>query len=114
MTADDIIAGLKQMIARAHESGIKAVGATLTPFESEPQSSRGYYSPAREKVRAAVNEWIRNGKGFDAVIDFDKALADPAQLDHLAAAYDSGDHLHPSPAGYRAMGQLVPLALFRR
>jgi len=106
-----IVASYEQVIARAHAAHLKAYGATILPY-----TGSGYYHPpaSNEADRQAINQWIRAPGHFDAVIDFDKALADPAQLDHLAAAYDSGDHLHPSPAGYRAMGQLVPLALFRR
>jgi lysophospholipase L1-like esterase len=112
VTAEDIIAGHKQMIARAHEAGIKVVGATLTPFNSEPQSSRGYYSPEKEKVRTAVNDWIRNGKAYDAVIDFDKAVRDPQNPNIIAKAFDSGDGLHPGDAGYKAMGDSIDLAIF--
>ena len=111
--AEDIIAGLQQLAARAHEAGIKVVGATLTPFEGEAQSSRGYYAPEKEKVRAAVNDWIRSGKAFDAVIDFDKAVRDPANPNIIAKAFDSGDSLHPCDAGYKAMGDAVDLGLFR-
>ena len=113
VTADDIIGGLKQMIERAHEQGIKVVGATLTPFDGEAQSSRGYFSPEKEKVRAAVNDWIRNGKAYDAVVDFDKAVRDPKSPNHILAAYDSGDSLHPSDAGYQAMADAIDLSVFK-
>ena len=112
VTAADIIGGLRQMIDRAHEQGIKVIGATLTPFDGEAQSSRGYFSPEKEKVRGAVNDWIRNGKAYDAVVDFDKAVRDPRSQNHILAAYDSGDSLHPSDAGYKAMAEAIDPAMF--
>lgn len=111
VSAEDIIAGLKQLIERAHENGLKIFGATLTPFEGTP--FKGYFTPEKEAKRKAVNEWIRTGKTFDGVIDFDKALRDPAHPDRMLAAYDGGDHLHPGDAGYQAMGEAVDLALFK-
>lgn len=112
VTADDIIAGLTQMIERAHELGIKVIGATLTPFEGEGNKSRGYWTPEKAKVREAVNSWIRAGKGFDGFVDFDKAVRDPASPNKILPAFDSGDQLHPSDAGYKAMGEAIPLSLF--
>jgi len=111
VNAGQIIAGLKQLAARAHEKGIKIYGATLTPFQGTP--STGYYSPEKEAQRKAVNEWIRTGNAFDGVIDFDKAVRDPANPDRMAEAFDSGDHLHPKDAGYRAMGESINVALFK-
>lgn len=111
VSAEDIIAGMKQMIERAHEKGIKIFGATLTPFEAT--TIRGYFSPEKESQRKAVNEWIRTGKAFDGVIDFDKAVRDPEHPDRMLPAYDSGDHLHPGDAGYKAMGEAIDLGLFR-
>jgi lysophospholipase L1-like esterase len=107
--AQDLIAGYRQLIARAHEKGIAIYGATLTPFEGAK-----YYSAEKEGMREAVNDWIRSGGEFDGVIDFDQAIRDPAQPKRFLPAYDSGDHLHPNDAGYQAMGNAVPLALFRR
>jgi lysophospholipase L1-like esterase len=74
-----------------------------------------YYHPdaASEQDRQKVNAWIREPGHFDAVIDLDKVTADPASPGRLLPAYDSGDHLHPGPAGYKAMGQAIPLALFQ-
>jgi len=113
VTADDIIAGLKQMIERAHEKGIRVIGATLTPFEGEANSKRGYWTPEKAKIREGVNEWIRTGKAFDGFIDFDKAVRDPAAPNKIQAAFDSGDQLHPGDAGYKAMGDAIDLGLFR-
>ncbi|GAB3392245.1 SGNH/GDSL hydrolase family protein [Massilia agri] len=108
VTAEDLIAGYRQLILRARAKGISVIGATLTPFEGA-----GYYSPEKEVVRQAVNNWIRNNDEFDAVIDFDRATRDPAHPTRLLPAYDSGDHLHPNDLGYQAMGNAVPLSLFR-
>jgi lysophospholipase L1-like esterase len=104
-----IIAAYAQMIARAHTYGIEAIGATIMPFVGS-----AYYHPrpASEADRQAVNEWIRAPGHFDAVIDFDGVMRDPEHPDRLLPAYDSGDHLHPSPAGYAAMGNAVRLSLF--
>jgi lysophospholipase L1-like esterase len=111
VSADDIITGHRQLIARAHERGLKIYGATLTPFEGT--SFPGYYTAAGEAKRQAVNAWIRGSGEFDAVIDFDKAVRDPAHPTRMLAAYDSGDHLHPSDAGYQAMANAIDLRLFR-
>jgi lysophospholipase L1-like esterase len=110
-TAEGMIAGLKQMAIRAHSSGIRIFGATLTPFENETFLP-GAWNPRREAVRQAVNEWIRNGGAFDAVVDFDRALRDPEHPTSMLPIYDCGDHLHPSDRGYNKMGDAVDLALF--
>ena len=99
----------EQIIARAHDAGIEVFGATITPFVG----SEYYHPPATtEADRQAINEWIRAPGHFDAVIDFDKAMHDPQQPDHFLPAYDSGDHLHPLVAGYKAMGEAVQLTMF--
>ncbi len=108
VTAEDLIAAYRQLIQRAHAKGISVIGATLTPFEGA-----AYYSPEKEVVRQAVNNWIRNNDEFDAVIDFDRVTRDPARPSRFLPAYDSGDHLHPNDLGYQAMGNAVPLGLFR-
>jgi lysophospholipase L1-like esterase len=105
--ANDLIAGYRQLIARAHGKGIKIYGATLTPFEGAK-----YFTPEKEEMREAVNNFIRTSGEFDGVIDFDKVIRDPAQPKRFLPAYDSGDHLHPGNAGYEAMGNAVPLELF--
>ncbi|HEV7218724.1 MAG TPA: SGNH/GDSL hydrolase family protein [Terriglobales bacterium] len=106
-----MIGAYQQIVARAHTHGIKVFGATILPYVGSE-----YYHPAsaNEADRLAVNAWIRAPGHFDAVIDFDKLTADPAHPDRMLPAYDSGDHLHPSPAGYHAMGDAVPVALFAR
>ena len=111
VSADDIIAGLKQMIERAHEHGLKIFGATLTPFEGT--TIQGYFSAEKEAKRKAVNEWIRTGKAFDGVIDFDKAARDPEHPDRMLPVNDGGDHLHPGDAGYKAMAEAIDLSLFK-
>ena len=106
-TAEDIIAGHRQIIERAHARGLTIYGATLTPFYGA-----AYYSEVGEHKRVAVNEWIRAGHAYDAVIDFDMATRDPSDPKRLLAAYDSCDHLHPNDAGYKAMADAVDPALF--
>jgi lysophospholipase L1-like esterase len=110
VSADQIIAGMKQIIARVHAHGAKIYGATLTPYEGTV--FHGYYQPEGEAKREAVNAWIRSGGAFDAVIDFDAAVRDPAHPTRLRPDYDVDDHLHPNDAGYRAMGDAVDLKLF--
>ncbi len=111
VTAEQMIAGLKQMVQRAHARGIKILGGTLMPFENETFLV-GAWTPAREAVRQAVNAWIREGGAFDAVIDFDKGVRDPEHPARMLPIYDCGDHLHPSDAGYNRMGEIIDLALF--
>ena len=110
VTAEEIIAAHHQAIVRAHDAGLKIYGATLTPFEGT--IFPGYYAPAKEPLRAAVNQWIRTSGEYDAVIDFDKAVRDPMHPTQILAAYDCGDHLHPNDAGYQAMAAAVDLRLF--
>ena len=112
VSADDVIAGYKQLIARAHAQGLLIYGATLTPFEDT--LIPGYFTLAGEAKRQTVNAWIRTSRAFDAVIDFDRAIRDPAHPTRMLAAYDSGDHLHPNDAGYQAMANAVDLRLFQR
>ena len=104
-----ILAAYQQMILRAHAHGIEIIGATITPY-----AGSDYYHPTArdEQDRNAVNAWIRAPGHFDAVIDFDKVIRDPSHPDRLQPGYDSGDHLHPSPVGYRAMANAIPLSLF--
>jgi lysophospholipase L1-like esterase len=104
VSAGDLIAGYRQLLALAHRHHVRLIIGTLTPAS---------LPPAREAIRSAVNQWIRDSKEFDGVIDFDMALRDPARAGSLRAAYDSGDHIHPSDAGYAAMAQAVPLQLLQ-
>jgi lysophospholipase L1-like esterase len=106
-----LIAAYQQIIARAHAHGIRVIGATITPYVGS-----AYYHPdiVNEADRQAVNAWIRAADHFDAVIDFDAAIRDPQSLDRILSLYDCGDHLHPGPAGYKAMGEAIPLSLFTK
>jgi len=106
-SAADLIAGHKQLIERARARGLKVYGATLTPFKGA-----AYWTAEGEAKRQALNEWIRTSKAYDAVIDFDQVTRDPAAPTKFLPAYDSGDHLHPGDAGYKAMGEAVDLKLF--
>ena len=110
-TAEDIVTGYRQIIDRTHEQGARILGATLTPFIDTFQGTaiEGYYTPEKDKIRHAVNQWIRTSGAFDGVIDFDKVVEDPARPGHIRANYDCGDHLHPSDAGYKAMAEAVDL-----
>jgi lysophospholipase L1-like esterase len=108
VTAQDLEQGLEQLAARAHEHGIKVFGATLTPYQGA-----GYSTDKGEQIREAINQWIRTSSVFDGVIDFEKAVEDPANPLRFLPKYDHGDHLHPSDTGYRAMGDAVDLNLFK-
>jgi lysophospholipase L1-like esterase len=109
VSADDLIAGLRQLVERAHVHGIATLGGTLTPFEGAT-----YFSADGEAKREAINNWVRTSGAFDGVVDFEAAVRDPQQPTKMLAAYDSGDHLHPNDAGYKAMGDAVDLALFAK
>jgi len=111
--ADDIINGYKQIIARSRQHGIKVMGGTLTPFKGSEVPYPAYWSAAKESTRQAVNQWIRTSGAFDAVVDFDAAVRDPANPQSLLPAFDSGDHLHPNDAGYAAMANAVNLSTLR-
>jgi lysophospholipase L1-like esterase len=104
-----IIESYVQIITQAHTHGLKVIGGTIMPF-----AGSNYYhpGPATEADRQSVNAWIRTSGHFDAVVDFDRVMADPARPDHLRPGYDCGDHLHPSPTGYNAMANAIPLNLF--
>ena len=104
-----VLAAYRQIIERAHAHNLRVLGVTITPYVGSE-----YYhpSPTSEADRQAVNQWIRAAGHFDAVIDFDAVVRDPAHPDQLLPAFDSGDHLHPSPAGYKAMADSIPLSAF--
>jgi lysophospholipase L1-like esterase len=105
---EDLIAAHKQMVERAHARGLKIYGATLTPYEGA-----AYFTQEGEAKRKALNQWIRTSGTYDAVIDFEAVVRDPAAPTKIKAEFDSGDHLHPSDAGYKAMGESIDLALFK-
>ena len=109
VSAQQIIDGMKQLISRAHAKGIKVLGATLTPFGGVDWP---YHSASGEIARRAVNTWIRNSGAFDGIVDFDQLTRDPEFPDRFLPAYDSGDHLHPSDAGYKAMASAIDLHFF--
>jgi lysophospholipase L1-like esterase len=111
VTAEQMIAGLHQMALRAQSRGIRFFAATLTPFGNETFLP-GAWNPAREQHRAVYNNWIRESDALDGVIDFDKALRDPARPTQMLPIYDCGDGLHPSDLGYCRMGDVIDLALF--
>lgn len=115
VTAQNLINGNRQLIARAHKKGIRVIGTTIPAFEHalfrNPLYER-FYSPENEKMRQEVNVWIRTAGEFDGVIDFDQAVRDPNHPTQILPAYDSGDHLHVNDAGNVAQGKAIPLSLF--
>jgi lysophospholipase L1-like esterase len=110
-TADDLFGAYRQLIARTHARGIKLIGATITPFHGAPFP--GYFSESKEKIRQAVNQWIRTAGAFDGVIDFDAAVRNPEHPDRLSPRFAAADGLHPNDLGYQAMAEAIDLALFR-
>jgi lysophospholipase L1-like esterase len=112
MTAARLTEGYRQLAEAARLRGVRIVGGTIAPFEGSLHGTplSGHYSPAKDAVRLEVNRWIRESGVFDAVVDFDAVLRDPAHPARLLPAYDSGDHLHPNDAGYQAMAQALDLA----
>ncbi len=106
-SADDVIAGLRQIADRAHTHGIKVIGCTLTPYQGA-----AYYTDKGESFRQSVNRWIRTSGVFDAVVDFDALTRDPNSAGHIRPDFDAGDHLHPNDAGYKAMADAIDLSLF--
>jgi len=109
LTSDELIAGYRQLIERAHSAGIRVIGATIMPEEGVPTASeRG------EEIRTSVNQWIRTSKAFDAVVDFDAVVRDPQRPIQIRAEFDPGDHIHPNDAGNQAMADAFDLAIFRK
>ncbi|MBT2384981.1 SGNH/GDSL hydrolase family protein [Streptomyces sp. ISL-11] len=104
VTAEQLIAGYRELIERAHDRGIKIIGATILPFKGSE-----YHTPRAEAKRVALNQWFRNSGEFDAVADFAEALASADDPEVLSPAYDSGDFKHPNDAGYRVMAEAVDL-----
>jgi lysophospholipase L1-like esterase len=115
VSAEDIISGYRQLIARGHGKGVRVIGTTNPPFENSAFEGlvAAFYTSEREAVRQKVNDWIRSGE-FDGVVDLDAVLRDPSHPTQLLPEYDSGDHLHPNNAGCIAEGNAIPLALFAR
>lgn len=112
MTFQALVRGYRAVVARAHGAGVRVVGTTLAPFQGalpDTPLHATYYSPAKDALRRRINDWIRFSGTFDAVVDVDGTLRDPARPDRLAARYDSGDRLHPGDAGNKAMADAVPL-----
>ena len=107
---EELIAGYQQIIDRAHAHDIPVYGATLLPFGGNSYDDPGGF---HEGARQTVNSWIRTSRRFDAVIDFDAAVRDPANPRQLLPAFDTGDHLHLNPTGYRALAEAIPTRLFR-
>lgn len=108
ITAQQLEDGLRQIVFMAHEHGIRVIGGTITPY-----GGAAYYSVKGERIRQEVNDWIQTSGTFDGVVDFDKALADPANPNRINPRYDFGDHLHPNDAGDSVMAGAVDLTLFR-
>ncbi|KAK6981056.1 extracellular GDSL-like lipase/acylhydrolase [Favolaschia claudopus] len=112
---DRIIAAYKQIVTRVHAAGIPIFAATITPFSAPANVTiQPYSSPVREVTRQRVNAFIRTSGLFDAVIDFDKVIGDPAIPAQLSPTFNSGDFLHPNVAGYTAMAAAFPLDLFEK
>jgi lysophospholipase L1-like esterase len=110
-TVEEILGAYRQLIDRAHARGIRVIGSTLTPCEGV--IIPGYHTEAKERMRQAVNQWIRTSGAFDGVIDFDAVVRDPGHPSRLLPRFASEDHLHPNDAGYQAMADAIDLSLFR-
>lgn len=111
-TTEMLIAGHRQLIARAHAKGLTIVGSTLLPYEGT--TFPGYFTPEGEVIRQAFNQWLRTSKEYDGIVDFDAVMRDPTQPSRMLAKYDSGDHLHPNDAGYKVMADAIDVTLFAR
>lgn len=109
VTAEDMIAGFRQLIARAHEHGLRVLLGTITPFEG---TNKPDLQPARDAMRSAINQWILSSHESDGAVDFARSIADPSHPARIATQFDSGDHLHPNDAGYKAMADSIDLRLF--
>lgn len=112
VSAGEMIAAYQQLIARARLAGLKTMLCTLLPFEgTNPEfPTGGYYTTAKERLRQAVNHYVRNDADADAIMDFDALMCDPARPTRLRPGYDCGDHIHPNDAGYRAMAEAIDLS----
>jgi lysophospholipase L1-like esterase len=110
-TPEQLIAGHRQLIARAHAKGLRIFASTLLPYEGT--TFPGYFNQEGEKVRMAFNEWMRTSKEYDGIVDFDQVMRDPSHPARMLPQYDSGDHLHPNDAGYQAMANAFNLAFVK-
>jgi lysophospholipase L1-like esterase len=108
ISVEDLTFAASQIVRRAHAHGVKVIGGTLLPYRGAK-----YFSTQGNATRRAYNRWIKTSGVFDAVIDFEQALRDPAHPDAILPSYDSGDHLHPNDAGYAAMADAIDLSIFR-
>jgi lysophospholipase L1-like esterase len=106
LTAQDLINGYENLIQQAHAAGVRIIGGTMLP-----DKGNGYYSASAEAIRQAANTWIRTSGAFDGVVDFEKAVADPADPTELNPVFDSGDHIHPNEAGMQALANAIDLSL---
>lgn len=113
VVGDRLIQAFQQIATRVHALGIPIFAATITPFSGN-STIQPYSHPARESTRQRVNQWIRSSGVFDAVVDFDAFIRDPKTPSQLNPAYDSGDFLHPSVAGYQAIANAFPLDIFTK
>ena len=115
-TAADIVAGHRQLVARAHAHGLKVLAGTVLPFEGTNLGAIApqYYSAEKDTRRQAMNAAIRSGGFYDGVIDFESAVRDPGQPRQLLARLKGADNLHLNDSGYKAMADAVNLALLRR
>ncbi|GAA0422673.1 SGNH/GDSL hydrolase family protein [Massilia aurea] len=111
VTLNELTAGFRQLAATAHARNIRITVGTLPPFEGALEGTpfAGHYNPQKEALRLRLNDWIRGAGIFDAVVDFDVVLRDPARPQRLRAELDSGDHLHPGDAGYRKMADAIDI-----
>ncbi|WP_295517808.1 SGNH/GDSL hydrolase family protein [uncultured Stenotrophomonas sp.] len=110
-TLGQLQAGYHRLVRQAHGRGLRILGATLPPFAGALPGTplEDYYAADKDALRRQLNDWLRSDSPFDAVIDLDAALRDPADSSRMAPAFDSGDHLHPGDAGNRAMAEAVDL-----
>ena len=112
VTLEELQAGYRQLAAASHARGLRITVGTLPPFEGALEGTpfAGHYSPAKERLRVQVNDWLRTAGLFDAVVDFDAVLRDPGRPQRMRPEFDSGDHLHPGDAGYRAMAEAIDVS----
>jgi len=109
-SVEDVASGLRQLVGRAHEHGLKIIGCTISPMGGNTRL-KGFDTPQHEAQRVALNQWIRTSGVFDGVIDADRVLRDPNQPTRLLPAYDTGDHLHPNKAGGAAVAKAIDVKL---